>query len=215
MTSNRRGVKYGRTTLVRMAAVCALAVGLAGCRQDMHDAPRYDPLEASALMPGGASAQPLVEGTVARGHENADELLTTGKVGGQEANLFPFAITRADLDVGQQRFNTYCSPCHAKSGEGNGMVVQRGYRQPPSLHIDRLRQAPAGQFFDRITNGFGVMPSYRSQVAVEDRWRIVAYVRALQASHQGTRADVPPDELTRLDNPEPAPAAAAASEDTH
>lgn len=182
----------------------------------MHDAPRYDPLEASALFPGGASALPLVEGTVARGHENADELLVTGKVGGQEANLFPFAITRADLDLGQQRFNTFCSPCHAQSGEGDGMVVQRGYRQPPSLHIERLRQAPAGQFFDRITNGFGVMPSYRAQIDVADRWRIVAYVRALQASHQGTRADVPADELNRLENPAAAAASdATATEGTH
>lgn len=181
----------------------------------MHDAPRYDPLEASVLFPGGAAAQPLVDGTVARGHENDDELLTTGKVGGQEANLFPFAITRADLDLGEQRFNTFCAPCHARTGEGDGMVVQRGYRQPPSLHIDRLRQAPAGQFFDRITNGFGVMPSYRAQIGVEDRWRIAAYVRVLQASRQGTRADVPAEELARLDNPEPPAAAAAASEDTH
>lgn len=180
----------------------------------MHDAPRYDPLEASVLLPGGASAQPLVEGTVPRGFENADELLVTGKIGGQEADLFPFAITRADLDVGQERFNTFCAPCHARSGDGNGMVVQRGYRQPPSLHIERLRQAPAGQFFDRITNGFGVMPSYRSQIAVADRWRIVAYVRALQATRQGTRDDVPAEELARLDNPEPF-ADAAASEDTH
>lgn len=204
--------------LRRLAAVCAVAAGLAGCRQDMHDAPRYDPLEASAFLPGGASAQPLVEGTVARGFENADELLTTGKVGGVEANLFPFAMTAADMDLGQQRFNTFCSPCHARSGEGDGMVVQRGYRQPPSLHIDRLRQAPAGQFFDRITNGFGVMPAYRAQIAVEDRWRIVAYVRALQASHQGTRDDVPPAEMERLDNPAPAAGEATAegaTEDTH
>ncbi len=197
----------------RLVAIGLVVAGVAGCRQDMHDAPRYDPLEASATFPGGASSQPLVEGTVARGFENADELLTTGKIGGQDANLFPFAITRADLDLGEQRFNTFCSPCHARSGEGDGMVVQRGYRQPPSLHIDRLRQAPAGQFFDRISNGFGVMPPYRAQIAVEDRWRIVAYVRALQASQQGTRADVPPAELERLDNP--AAAAEGATEETH
>ena len=211
MTSRSRGVKYGRG-LRRAAVVCALAVGIVGCRQDMHDAPRYDPLEASTRLPGGASAQPLVDGTVARGHENADELLMTGKVGGVESDLFPFPMTRTDLDVGQQRFNTFCGPCHAPSGEGDGMVVQRGYRQPPSLHIDRLRQAPAGQFYDRITNGFGTMPNYRAQVSVEDRWRIVAYMRALQVSHQGTRTDVPAADLERLDNPQPA---AAASEGTN
>jgi mono/diheme cytochrome c family protein len=193
--------------------VIVLAAGLGACRQDMHQAPRYDPLEASDMFAGGAASQVLVAGTVARGLENADELLTTGKVGGVESDMFPFPITRADLDLGQQRFNTFCSPCHAPSGEGDGMVVQRGFRQPPSLHIDRLRQAPAGQFFDRITNGFGVMPTYRPQIAVEDRWRIVAYVRVLQASHQGTRNDVPAAEIERLDNPQPP--AAAASEETH
>lgn len=212
LTSRTTGVNR-RRGVCRVAAVCVLVTGLAACRQDMHDAPRYDPLEASDIFPGGASAQLLVDGTVARGFENTDELLLTGKVDGVESELFPFPITRADLDVGQVRFNTYCAPCHAPSGEGNGMVVQRGYRQPPSLHIARLQQAPAGQFFDRMTNGFGVMPSYRAQIAVEDRWRIAAYVRALQASQQGTRADVPPDEMARLDNPTP-PADAAASEDT-
>jgi mono/diheme cytochrome c family protein len=217
LTSRSRVVKCGpglRRTAV--ASVMAMVLGLAGCRQDMHDAPRYDPLEASAILPGGAASQPLVDGTVARGQENADELLTTGKVGGAEADMFPFAITRADLDLGQQRFNTYCSPCHAPSGEGDGMVVQRGYRQPPSLHIDRLRQAPAGQFYDRITNGFGVMPNYRAQISIEDRWRIVAYLRVLQASHQGTRDDVPAAEMERLDNPQPqAASTAAASEGTN
>jgi len=206
--TNGRGLR-------RAALVCVLVAGAAGCRQDMHDAPRYDPLEASTIFAGGASAQPLVDGTVARGHENADELLFTGKVGGVEADLFPFEITRADLDVGQTRFNTFCAPCHAPSGDGDGMVVQRGYRQPPSLHIDRLRQAPAGQVYDRITNGFGVMPNYRAQISVEDRWRIAAYVRVLQASHQGSRADVPAADMDRLDNPPPPAGETAASEGTN
>jgi mono/diheme cytochrome c family protein len=207
-------VDYGRG-LCRAAVVGLMVAGLGACRQDMHQAPRYDPLEASAVFPGGAASQPLVEGTVARGMENADELLMTGKVGGVESDVFPFPITRADLDVGQQRFNTYCSPCHGLDAAGDGMVVQRGYRQPPSFHIDRLRQAPAGQFYDRIANGFGVMPNYRAQVSVEDRWRIAAYVRVLQASHQGTRSDVPAADMERLDNPQPAATEAAASEGTH
>jgi len=172
----------------------------------MHDAPRYDPLEASAVLPGGASAQPLVEGTVARGHLDDDEQLYTGKVGGKPAETFPFAITAADLDRGQQRFNIYCSPCHGRTGEGNGMVVQRGYKQAASYHVDRLRQMPPGYFFDVITNGFGAMPDYRAQIPVEDRWRIVAYVRALQLSHHAAAADVPADELQKL---MAAPAAAA------
>jgi len=188
----------------------------AACRQDMHDAPRYDPLEASDVFPGGASARPLVEGTIARDHLSDDDLLSTGKVGGQVATTFPFAIARADLDRGEERFNIYCSPCHGRTGVGNGVVVQRGYRQPPSYHIDRLRQAQPGYFFDVITNGFGVMPDYRAQVSVDDRWRIAAYIRALQLTQQGTRADVPAAELARLENPAPAAATGgAAAEGAH
>jgi len=164
----------------------------------MHDAPRYDPLEASAVFPGGASAQPIVEGTVARGQLNEDEHLYTGKVGGKLAETFPFAITKDDLDRGQQRFNIYCTPCHGRTGEGSGMVVQRGFKQPSSYHVDRLRQMPPGYFFEVITNGFGAMSDYRVQVTPEDRWRIVAYVRALQLSHHATTADVPPDALRQL-----------------
>jgi mono/diheme cytochrome c family protein len=171
---------------------------LAGCRQDMHDAPRYDPLEASATQPGASSAQTLVAGTVPRGFLHEDEHLYTGKVAGQPATSFPFAITRADLDRGEARFNIYCSPCHGRTGEGNGMVVQRGYRQAASYHIDRLRQSPPGYFFDVITNGFGAMPDYRAQITPEDRWRIVAYVRALQLSHAASTADVPAAELAKL-----------------
>jgi mono/diheme cytochrome c family protein len=164
----------------------------------MHDAPRYDPLEASPIFAQGASARQPVEGTVARGLLTDDELLTTGKVGGAAVNEFPFAITAADLDRGEERFNVYCSPCHSRTGDGRGMVVQRGFRTPPSLHDDRLRQAPAGHFFDVITNGFGAMPDYRAQIRVDDRWRIVAYVRALQLSHYATTSDVPEAELEKM-----------------
>ena len=153
--------------LARVAALAVAGLVIAGCRQDMHDAPRYDPLEASTFLPKGSSAQPLVPGTVARGQLSDDELLHTGKIAGQTADAFPFPITRADLDRGEQRFNIYCSPCHGRTGEGNGMVVQRGYRQAASYHNDRLRQAPVGYFFDVITNGFGAMPDYRGQVTVD------------------------------------------------
>ena len=192
----------------RGVAVLSVAVVLTACRQDMHDAPRYDPLEASTVFRNGASAQPLVEGTVARGFLNEDELLNTGKLNGQVASEFPFAVTRADLDRGEQRYNIYCAPCHARTGDGNGMVVQRGYRQPPSYHVDRLRSAPAGYFFDVMTNGFGVMPDYRAQVTADDRWRIVAYIRALQLSRQGAIADVPEADRTRLEAGETAAAPA-------
>ena len=192
--------------------VLAIGALLSGaCRQDMHDAPRYDPLEASPVLTGGASAQPLVPGTVPRGRRGDDELMETGKVGSQATTVFPFAITRADLDRGQERFNIYCSPCHDRRGEGTGVVVQRGYRQPPSYHIERLRQAPPGYFFDVITNGFATMPDYRAQIAVDDRWRIVAYIRALQLSHNATTADVPADELQKLNAAGTAAAAPAAA----
>jgi mono/diheme cytochrome c family protein len=177
----------------------------------MHDAPRYDPLEASPVLTGGASAQPLVPGTVPRGRRGDDELMETGKVGSQATTVFPFAITRGDLDRGQERFNIYCSPCHDSRGEGTGVVVQRGYRQPPSYHIERLRQAPPGYFFDVITNGFATMPDYRAQIAVDDRWRIVAYIRALQLSHHATTADVPADELQKLNTAGTAASAPAAT----
>lgn len=188
------------------------AVTAAGCRQDMHDAPRYKPLAASAVFPGGASAQPLVDGTVARDHLKADELLETGRLNGQPVDAFPFAITRADLDRGEERYNIYCAPCHGRRGEGDGMVVQRGYRQAASYHSDRLRQATAGYLYDVIANGFGVMPDYRAQITTDDRWRIVAYIRALQLTHNATVADVPASEIPRLNAPEVAAPAAAAGE---
>ena len=181
--------------------VLGLLVSLSACRQDMHQAPRYDPYDESAIFPKGMSAQQLVEGTVARGHLNEDELLYTGKVNGQLADEFPFPITAADLDRGEQRFNIYCSPCHGRTGEGNGMVVQRGFKQAASYHVDRLRNMPVGYFFQVMTNGFGSMPDYRAQVAVPDRWRIVAYIRALQLSHHATTSDVPADQLPQLNQP--------------
>jgi mono/diheme cytochrome c family protein len=178
----------------------------------MHDAPRYDPLEASSIFPGGASAQPPVAGTVARGHLDDDELLLTGSVGGQVADLYPFAITVVDLDRGEERFNIYCAPCHGRTGDGNGMVVQRGFRQPPSFHTDRLRQVPAGYLFDVMTRGFGTMPDYRAQVPSEDRWRIAAYLKALQLTRQGTTADVSAENLARLRAGEVAPEPPAAQD---
>ena len=192
---NNHGRKTARAALV----VLGLSFGAGACRQDMHDAPRYDPLEASSSFSGGASARPLVAGTVARGHLNDDAMLMTGiGADGKPTAVFPFPITRADLDRGEQRFNIYCSPCHGRTGEGNGMVVQRGYKQAASYHIDRLRQAPAGYFFDVISNGFGAMPDYRAQVTPDDRWRIVAYVRALQLSHYAPASTLSPADLDRV-----------------
>lgn len=167
----------------------------------MHDAPRYDPLEASAVGLNGSSAQPLVQGTVARGQFNDNPAMYEGKVDGQAATTFPFKIDAEALDRGEERYNIYCAPCHSKTGNGNGMVVQRGYRQAASFHTDRLRDTQPGYLFDVISNGFGVMPDYKMQITVEDRWKIIAYVRALQLSHHATTADVPASEVGKLDRP--------------
>lgn len=197
----------------KLLAFCLPLLLAAGCRQDMHDAPRYDPLEESAIWRNGMSAQPIVQGTVARGHLNDDTVMFEGKDGGQPAANFPFAITRAELDRGQERYNVYCAPCHDRTGTGNGMVVQRGYRQAASFHIDRLRTIAPGYIFDVITNGFGVMPDYKAQIPADDRWRIVAYIRALQLARHATTADVPAGELSKLD--QPADAKPAAGEGGH
>jgi hypothetical protein len=172
---------------------------LAGCEQKMADQPRYEPLAHSTFFGDNRAARPLVEGTVARGHLRSDELLYTGKERGKLVDTFPFPITRAVLARGQERFNIFCSPCHDRVGMGQGMVVRRGYRAPPSFHMDRLRQAPAGHFFDVMTSGFGVMPDYAQQISAEDRWAIVAYIRALQLSQHATVADVPEDQRQQLE----------------
>jgi mono/diheme cytochrome c family protein len=181
-----------------MLALSIAAAGLTGCRQDMQDQPKFIPLRPSAFFADGRSERPLVEGTVARGHLNADTAYYTGMVNGKAVAAFPFPITRDVLNRGQERFNIYCSPCHDKLGTGNGMIVQRGYRHPPSYHIDRLRQVPDGYIFDVITNGFGAMPDYAAQVAPQDRWAIVAYIRVLQYSQHAPLADVPPDARAQL-----------------
>jgi mono/diheme cytochrome c family protein len=194
------------------SALLLVAVPLlaAGCRQDMHDAPRVEAYESTDAFADGRGNRQLVEGTVARGWLNDDELLTTGKVGGAVADQFPFPVTRDVLERGQQRYNAYCTPCHGQTGQGNGMVVQRGFKAPPSFHDDRLRNSPAGYYFDVMTNGFGVMSDYRSQVEIRDRWAIAAYIRALQLSQRATVADVPADKVSELDRPvAPAPAARA------
>jgi mono/diheme cytochrome c family protein len=180
-----------------------LALAGSGCRQDMHDAPRVDAYEATDAFADGSGNRPLVEGTVARGHLNDDELLYTGKVNGQLVDEFPFPVTKAVLERGRERFNIYCSPCHGRTGMGNGMIVSRGLRPPPSYHDEKLRTQPVGHFFDVMTNGFGAMQDYRAQVDVADRWAIAAYIRALQYSQHATVADVPADKRPELDAPKP------------
>ncbi len=187
-----------RTSRRAIASTAAVALLLAGCRQDMHDQPKYRPLRASDFLPDGGSARAPVAGTVARGQLRDDTLLYTGKVGTEDAPVFPFPIDAQVMARGRERYDIYCSPCHARTGTGDGMIVLRGYRQPPTLHSERLRTAPPGHFFDVITNGFGAMPDYAAQVRPEDRWAIVAYIRALQLSHRASPADIPGGDPTKL-----------------
>ncbi len=197
-------------------AAVALSVALAGCRQDMHDAPRYEPLEASSFFSDGHSARTLVANTVARGQLRDDEHLYTGKVGGQLVTEFPMPVTSEVMARGQERFTVFCTPCHGQTGDGTGMIVQRGFRKPPSYYEDRLVNAPVGYLYDVMTNGFGAMQDYSAQVPVADRWAIAAYIRALQLSRRGTVNDVPADRREELESspvtppPPPPPAGAAA-----
>lgn len=164
---------------------------LTACQQKMADQPRYKPLARSEFFGDERSARPLIEGTVARGDLRSDEHFYTGKVNGKLVDTFPFPITKEILLRGQERFDIYCSPCHDRIGTGQGMIVKRGYRAPPSYHTERLRTAPVGHFFEVITSGFGLMPDYAQQVPPADRWAIIAYIRALQLSQNAKLSDVP------------------------
>ena len=180
--------------LRKLPLLCLGVLGallLAGCRNDMHDQPRFKPLQESDFYPDLRSARAPVEGTVARGDLREDTYFYTGKIGANPGDYMPqeVPVNEDTLARGRERFNIYCAPCHSRLGDGNGMVVQRGYRHPPSYHQDRLRQAPLGYFFDVMTNGFGAMPPYADQIPVRDRWCIVAYIRALQLSQNAKVAD--------------------------
>ncbi len=176
-----------------------LALLLVGCNQLMVDQPKEQTYDPSSFFPDGASARPAVPDTVARGYLRDDIQLFTGKdVQGADVTTFPIPITRVVLDRGQERFTIYCAPCHGRLGGGDGMIVRRGFSTPPTFHSDRLRSAPVGHFFDVITNGFGAMPDYRTQIPPRDRWAIIAYIRALQLSQHAPLADVPPEVRERL-----------------
>jgi len=186
----------------RLATLLAALLVLGACRQDMHDQPRFKPFARSDFYTDQRSARPPVEGTVARGELRDDTYLYTGKVGDDPGDYMPFPVSAELLARGQQRYDIYCAPCHSRVGDGNGVIPARGFpRKPPSFHIERLRKAPLGYFFDTITNGFGSMPDYASQVAPRDRWAIVAYVRVLQLSQSATRADVPSGQKVPSDPP--------------
>jgi mono/diheme cytochrome c family protein len=198
----RADLEVRPTILTRLCLALLLlcAALLIACRRDMQDQPKYIPLRPTSFFDDGRSARPLVEGTVARGHLDADSAFYTGKIDNKPVETLPIPITRALLDRGQERFNIYCAPCHDLLGTGKGMIFRRGFNRPPpqSYHIDRLRQAPVGYFFDVITNGLGAMPDYAAQIEPRDRWAIVAYVRVLQLSQNASLNDVPPEARAAL-----------------
>jgi mono/diheme cytochrome c family protein len=180
-----------RTSIAPVLILLALTT-LSGCRLDMQVQPRENPLSRSDFFADQRSARPLVEGTVARGDLRADTYFYTGKVGDAPGDYMPFPATKEIMERGRERYNIFCAPCHSRVGDGKGFVVSRGFtRTPPSYHIPRLQKAPLGHFYDVITNGYGVMSDYASQVPPRDRWAIVAYIRALQLSQDATMADVP------------------------
>jgi len=183
-----------------LAAACSAACAtlLVGCslKQDMALQPKYRPLAPSESFADGRSERPLVEGTVARG-SLADDALVIPK----ESNAFPLPVTQELLERGEGRYRIFCSPCHGLQGDGNGMIVTRGMKHPPSYHEDRLRQVTNGYMFDVITNGFGAMMNYSAQITPRDRWAIVAYVRALQLSRHAMVADLPADVREKVTHP--------------
>lgn len=165
----------------------------AGCRQDMALQPKQRPLSPSDFFGDQRSERPLVKGTVYRG-QLEDDALEAAK----DSDVFPLPVTQELLERGRERYNIFCSPCHGLTGDGDGMVAVRGFRHPPSYHMDRLRQAPVGYFYDAISHGFGVMPEYSTQVPPRDRWAIIAYLRALQLSRNAPASALPAELRERL-----------------
>jgi mono/diheme cytochrome c family protein len=163
---------------------------LAGCRQDMHNQPKFIPQRGTTFFADGRSARPQVENTVARTQLHEDAYFYTGMKDGQEADGLPIALNEATMARGQERYNIYCAPCHSRVGNGVGMIVQRGYRPAGNFNTDRLRGAPLGHFFAVMTAGFGAMPDYAAQLTPEDRWAVAAYIRALQLSQNAKPSDV-------------------------
>ncbi len=183
-----------RSRTSRLLLLAPLFLALVACRQDMQDQPRYKPLAGSRIFPDGRSARPIPANTIARDELDADDVIHTGKMpNGDWTDTLPVPVTLTLLQRGQQRFDIFCSPCHARIGDGNGMVERRGFLRAADLHTDRVRQEPPGYLFQVISNGFGAMPDYEDQIPVPDRWAIVAYIRALQLSRNATLNDAAPD----------------------
>ena len=189
-------MKFFSAILILLAAFI-----VAGCRRDMFDQPKSDPLKSSDFFEDHAASRPIPPHTISHGDLKTDEAFYTGMNGTNLVTDFPIQITREVLERGRQRYEINCVPCHGESGDGNGIVVARGFPAPPSYHIEHLRTAPIGHFFDVMTRGYGTMYSYANRVTPEDRWAIAAYIRALQLSQNATLADVPTNEIAKLQSP--------------
>jgi len=202
--TDRVRIAKGRRPRRLAAALAALLAVAPGCT-DMYDQPRYEPFEASSLFSDGASARPLVLGTVPRDDPRGlpdvedRDLLLTGMKDGLPSRTAPFPIDRAVLDRGRQRYEIYCAPCHGQLGDGRGVIVERGFTPPPNYTEARLVDAPLGYFFDVITNGHGAMYSFAARVAPQDRWAVAAYIRALQLSQKAVVSELPPEDQSKLE----------------
>jgi mono/diheme cytochrome c family protein len=179
----------------RKNSACLLAASallfLAGCRQDMQNEPKMIPQRGTTFFADGRSARPQVANTVARGQLDADQYFYTGLVNGKEQDAMPYPVTLEVLERGQERFNIYCTPCHSRVGNGDGMIVQRGYKPAGNFHDPKRLAEPLSHYFYVMSNGYGAMPDYGSQITPVDRWAIAAYIRALQLSQNATLSDVP------------------------
>lgn len=181
----------------------ALVLCTPACRQDMFDQPKSKPLAESDFFDDRAMSRPIPLHTVARGRLAEDEAFHSGMIGTNLIVEFPIQITGAVLERGRERYDIYCAVCHGRTGAGNGIIVQRGFPAPPSYHIERLRAAPVGHYYDVMTRGYGVMYSYSTRVEPTDRWAITAYIRALQLSQRASLEDVPADERPQLEVKQP------------
>ena len=206
-TTSRRGVgaldsrRLGDSKTRLLVLALLVTIALSSCRQKMGNQPRYDPLEASDFFADGMSARPRIEGTVARGEMSDNPFFDTGRINNQVGDGFPMPVTLDLVNRGHERYDIYCSECHGRTGDGNGMIPSRGYRRPPSFHTETVRKQPTGHFFDVMTNGFGAMPPYGRMIPAQDRWAITAYIRALQLSQNATVADIPVTERAKLEAP--------------
>lgn len=187
-----------RLAVVSGGLLLALCL-LSACGPNMQEQPKYKPEAASSFFADGKAARAPVADTVAHGQARTDTYYYTGLVNGTPVAAFPSPVTRDQIARGHERYDIYCSVCHGLTGNGDGVIVQRGFPQPPSFNTDALRNAPIGHFYDVITNGYGAMYPYATRVAPDDRWAIAAYIRALQLSQHAAPEDVPPAQRPQLD----------------